>query len=79
MVSCMDNMVSEVFKAHAKRLVDSHDQLLQSALETGSYSKLYSFKHILNGFAVHTTPSQVLSHFTYYLILYSFHIITSSQ
>ncbi|BFG27425.1 hypothetical protein CerSpe_137000 [Prunus speciosa] len=49
---------SEVFKAHAKRLVDSHDQLLQSALETGSYSKLYSFKHILNGFAVHTTPSQ---------------------
>ncbi|KAM1540688.1 hypothetical protein ACFX10_005331 [Malus domestica] len=49
---------SEVFKAHAKRLVDSHDQLLQSALETGSYSKLYSFKHIVNGFAVHTTPSQ---------------------
>ncbi|PON52148.1 Subtilase [Parasponia andersonii] len=56
-----DNRVdpnSEVSKVHAKRLVDSHDQLLQSTLERGSYSKLCSFKHILNGFAVHTTPSQ---------------------
>jgi len=53
---CMD---SEVSKAHAKHLVDSHDQLLQSNLETGSYNKLYSFKHIVNGFSVHTTPSQV--------------------
>ncbi|XP_037497412.1 subtilisin-like protease SBT2.4 [Jatropha curcas] len=50
---------SEVSQAHAKRLVDSHDQLLQSTLEIGSYSKLYSFKHIVNGFAVHVTPSQV--------------------
>ncbi|XP_062088526.1 subtilisin-like protease SBT2.4 [Humulus lupulus] len=49
---------SEVSKAHAKRLVDSHDQLLMTTLERGSYSKLYSFKHVLNGFAVHTTPSQ---------------------
>ncbi|CAK7351499.1 unnamed protein product [Dovyalis caffra] len=51
-------MVSEVSRAHAKHLVDSHDQLLQSNLETGSYNKLYSFKHIVNGFSVHTTPSQ---------------------
>ncbi|GLT75193.1 hypothetical protein SLA2020_469350 [Shorea laevis] len=49
---------SEVSKAHAKSLVDSHDRVLQNTLETGSYSKLYSFKYILNGFAVHTTPSQ---------------------
>jgi hypothetical protein len=52
-------MDSEVSKAHAKHLVDSHDQLLQSNLETGSYNKLYSFKHIVNGFSVHTSPSQV--------------------
>uniref|UniRef100_A0A6N2KWK9 Inhibitor I9 domain-containing protein n=1 Tax=Salix viminalis TaxID=40686 RepID=A0A6N2KWK9_SALVM len=45
-------------KAHAKHLVDSHDQLLRSNLDTGSYNKLYSFKHIVNGFSVHTTPSQ---------------------
>lgn len=58
-------LISEAAKAHAKRLVDSHEQLLLSALESGSYNKLYSFKHVVNGFALHTTPSQVLSHFTY--------------
>lgn len=52
-------MLSEVYKAHAKHLVDSHDQLLQTTLDSGSYNKLYSFKHIVNGFSVHTTPSQV--------------------
>ncbi|XP_068644721.1 subtilisin-like protease SBT2.4 [Aristolochia californica] len=45
-------------KAHAKQLVDSHDQLLASRLELGTYCKLYSFTHIVNGFAVHTSPSQ---------------------
>ncbi|KAJ9689792.1 hypothetical protein PVL29_012459 [Vitis rotundifolia] len=49
---------SEVYKAHAKHLVDSHDQLLQTTLDSGSYNKLHSFKHIVNGLSVHTTPSQ---------------------
>ncbi|GJY91765.1 subtilisin-like protease SBT2.4 [Tanacetum coccineum] len=49
---------SEILKAHAKHLEESHDQLLQSTLEQGSYNKLYSFNHIVNGFSVHTTPSQ---------------------
>ncbi|KAJ4706308.1 Subtilisin-like protease [Melia azedarach] len=49
---------SDVSKAHAKKLVEFHDQILESTLEKGSYNKLYSFKHIVNGFAVHTTPSQ---------------------
>ncbi|KAK6269072.1 hypothetical protein QUC31_013232 [Theobroma cacao] len=49
---------SEASKVHAKKLVDSHDQVLQSTLETGSYNKLYSFTNVLNGFAVHTAPSQ---------------------
>ncbi|KAF9590110.1 hypothetical protein IFM89_030858 [Coptis chinensis] len=49
---------SEASKFHAKHLVDSHNQILGSTLELGSYNKLYSFKHIVNGFAVHTTPSQ---------------------
>ncbi|KAD7117974.1 hypothetical protein E3N88_05242 [Mikania micrantha] len=48
-----------LFKArHAKQLEESHDELLQSNLEEGSYKKLYSFNHIVNGFSVHTTPSQ---------------------
>lgn len=46
-------------KAHAEQLVNSHDQLLQNTLDEGTYNKLYSFKHIVNGFSVHTTPSQV--------------------
>ncbi|CAA0817963.1 Subtilisin-like protease SBT2.4 [Striga hermonthica] len=49
----------EACDAHAKRLVDSHNEFLQSTLDEGSYNKLYSFKHIVDGFAVHTTHSQV--------------------
>ncbi|XP_051128798.1 subtilisin-like protease SBT2.4 [Andrographis paniculata] len=49
---------SEASKAHAKQLADSHDRFLQTTLDAGSYNKLYSFKHVANGFAVHTTHSQ---------------------
>ncbi|KAL3742204.1 hypothetical protein ACJRO7_017653 [Eucalyptus globulus] len=52
------NLNRKVSRAHAKRLVNSHDQLLQSVLETGSYKKLYSFNHVINGFSVHITESQ---------------------
>ncbi|KAJ4842754.1 hypothetical protein Tsubulata_013375 [Turnera subulata] len=48
----------EVAQDEARHLADTHDQLLQNKLETGSYNKLYSFKHIINGFAIHATPSQ---------------------
>ncbi|KZV45041.1 hypothetical protein F511_30202 [Dorcoceras hygrometricum] len=50
---------SEASIAHAKYLVDSHDQFLQRTLDEGSYNKLYSFQNVVNGFAVHTTTSQV--------------------
>nr|XP_043620399.1 subtilisin-like protease SBT2.4 [Erigeron canadensis] len=53
-----DTKKSEILKAHAKRLEASHDQFLQSTLEEGTYKKLYSFNHIVNGFSVHTTPAQ---------------------
>ncbi|GAB4826540.1 hypothetical protein Ancab_033434 [Ancistrocladus abbreviatus] len=49
---------SEVYNSHAKQLVETHDQFLQSNLGTGRYAKLHSFTHLANGFAVHTTPSQ---------------------
>ncbi|RDX89922.1 Subtilisin-like protease SBT2.4, partial [Mucuna pruriens] len=49
---------SEASNAHAKHLLTSHNLLLQSTLESGSYKKLHSYKHIINGFSVHTTPSQ---------------------
>ncbi|VFQ88628.1 unnamed protein product [Cuscuta campestris] len=53
------NRNGESLKAYAKQLTESHDELLESCLDVGSYSKIYSFKHIVNGFAVHTTPSQI--------------------
>ncbi|CAN0912550.1 Subtilisin-like protease SBT2.4 [Linum grandiflorum] len=43
----------------ANQLAESHNQLLQTNLGIGNYNKLYSFKHVINGFAVQTTPSQV--------------------
>ncbi|KAK6794001.1 hypothetical protein RDI58_007454 [Solanum bulbocastanum] len=49
---------SETSKAYANELTKSHDEFLQSYMERGSYDKIYSFKHIINGVAVHTTPSQ---------------------
>ncbi|KAK4485050.1 hypothetical protein RD792_007658, partial [Penstemon davidsonii] len=46
-------------RAHANHLVESHDRFLESNLDADSYNKLCSFNHIVNGFAVHTTHSQV--------------------
>ncbi|WOL09895.1 subtilisin-like protease SBT2.4 [Canna indica] len=48
----------QIQRKHAKQLVESHDQLLQSTLDMAAYRKLYSFHHILDGFAIHTTLSQ---------------------
>ncbi|WVZ12192.1 hypothetical protein V8G54_016722 [Vigna mungo] len=48
----------EASKTHAKHLISSHDLFLQTTLDTGSYNKLHSYKNIINGFSVHTTPSQ---------------------
>ncbi|KVI09402.1 Peptidase S8A, DUF1034 C-terminal [Cynara cardunculus var. scolymus] len=53
-----DSLVS--LQSRKKHLEASHDQLLQSTLEEGAYNKLYTFSHIVNGFSVHTTPTQVL-------------------
>lgn len=44
----------------AKKIEEIHEEILGSTLENGSYTKLYSFKHIINAFAVRTTPPQVL-------------------
>ncbi|KAJ0989574.1 hypothetical protein J5N97_007930 [Dioscorea zingiberensis] len=49
---------SESSMAYGKSLIESHDQLLKTTLATGTYTKLYSFNHIINGFAIHTTQSQ---------------------
>lgn len=37
-----------------------HDIFLESFLPTGSYKKLYSYTHLLNGFALHAKSVEVL-------------------
>jgi hypothetical protein len=36
-----------------------HDIFLDSFLPTGSYKKLYSYTHLLNGFAIHAESEEV--------------------
>lgn len=38
-----------------------HDVLLETLLDSGSYTKLYSYSHLLNGFAIHVTSKKVTS------------------
>ena len=65
----MSLLNSDAYKGQAKRLMDSHDRILQSTLEIGSYNKLYSFKYTVNGFAVHLTPTQVLNLFKIHFLI----------
>ncbi|KAG2288342.1 hypothetical protein Bca52824_047946 [Brassica carinata] len=51
---------SKAMAYEAKKIEEIHEEILGSTLEKGSYTKLYSFKHIINALAVRTTPSQVL-------------------
>ncbi|VVA93709.1 unnamed protein product [Arabis nemorensis] len=52
------NINSKAMAFEAKKIEEIHDEILGTTLENGSYTKLYSFKHIINAFAVRTTPSQ---------------------
>ncbi|CAL5359710.1 unnamed protein product [Camellia sinensis] len=45
---------------YKERLISGHDIFLDSVLKRGSYIKLYSYTHLLNGFAVHITSEKVL-------------------
>ncbi|CAN8240768.1 unnamed protein product [Cochlearia groenlandica] len=49
---------SKAMAYEAKKIEKMHEEILESTLENGTYTKLYSFKHIINAFAVHTTLSQ---------------------
>ncbi|XVE57549.1 hypothetical protein DITRI_Ditri04bG0099300 [Diplodiscus trichospermus] len=46
---------------YKKKISSSHTTFLESVLQKGSYTKLYSYTHLLNGFAVHVTSEEVLS------------------
>lgn len=49
---------SELVTSYAKHLENKHDMLLDELFEHGTYKKLYSYGHLINGFAVHVSPQQ---------------------
>ncbi|VVA99573.1 unnamed protein product [Arabis nemorensis] len=49
---------SELVTSYARHLERKHDLILGLLFEEGSYKKLYSYKHLINGFAVHGSPEQ---------------------
>ncbi|KAH9306825.1 hypothetical protein KI387_011229, partial [Taxus chinensis] len=49
---------SEAVKSYSKHLAMKHDMLLDELFETDSYKKLYSYRHIINGFAVQMSADQ---------------------
>ncbi|XP_051131507.1 subtilisin-like protease SBT2.5 [Andrographis paniculata] len=49
---------SELVISYARHLEKRHDMLLGMLFDRGTYKKLYSYRHLINGFAVHITPEQ---------------------
>ncbi|EPS72989.1 hypothetical protein M569_01766, partial [Genlisea aurea] len=52
------DVTSESAVLYARHLERRHDLLLDMLFEQGSFKKLYSYRHVINGFAVHLTPEQ---------------------
>ena len=50
---------SQLVTSYAQHLEQKHDMLLDSLFDRETYRKLYSYKHLINGFAVHISPEQV--------------------
>ncbi|GMH23732.1 hypothetical protein Nepgr_025575 [Nepenthes gracilis] len=52
------DLSSESATSYAQHLENRHDMLLALLFDRSSYEKLYSYKHLINGFAVHISPEQ---------------------
>uniref|UniRef100_A0A0E0LF75 Subtilisin-like protease n=1 Tax=Oryza punctata TaxID=4537 RepID=A0A0E0LF75_ORYPU len=52
------DITSEAVTSYSLHLRRYHDKLLDSLFVEGTYEKLYSYHHLINGFAVHTSPLQ---------------------
>lgn len=50
---------SEKVTSYSRHLEKKHDMLLGMLFDHGTYKKLYSYRHLINGFAVHISPEQV--------------------
>lgn len=58
---------------YKEKVITRHDIFLESLLPADSYSKLYSYTHLFNGFALHTTSREVphhpFNHFVLFLVI----------
>ncbi|KAI5659441.1 hypothetical protein M9H77_28234 [Catharanthus roseus] len=52
------DVTSESVTSYARHLEKKHDMLLGMLFERGTYKKIYSYRHLINGFAVHILPEQ---------------------
>ncbi|WOL19769.1 hypothetical protein Cni_G28571 [Canna indica] len=52
------DITGESVTSYALHLENKHDALLESLFEVGTYKKLYSYHHLINGFAIHMSPEQ---------------------
>ncbi|KAL3512415.1 hypothetical protein ACH5RR_025132 [Cinchona calisaya] len=52
------DVTSELVTSYAHHLENKHDMLLGMLFDHGTYKKIYSYRHLINGFAVHITPEQ---------------------
>ncbi|KAK6146392.1 hypothetical protein DH2020_020261 [Rehmannia glutinosa] len=51
---------SEDRTMYKERMTQEHDVFLKSVLQNSSYNKLYSYTHLLNGFAIYAKGEEVL-------------------
>ncbi|KAL0344915.1 UNVERIFIED_CONTAM: Subtilisin-like protease SBT2.6 [Sesamum radiatum] len=52
------DVTSELVISYAHHLEKRHDMLLDMLFDQGTYKKIYSYRHLINGFAVHLSPEQ---------------------
>ncbi|BBG92791.1 subtilisin-like serine protease 3 [Prunus dulcis] len=50
--------LTQLVTSYARHLESKHDMLLGMLFEQGTYQKLYSYQHLINGFAVHISHEQ---------------------
>nr|XP_019705465.1 subtilisin-like protease SBT2.5 [Elaeis guineensis] len=53
-------MSGDEAQKYKEKVISRHDIFLESLLPTGSYTKLYSYTHLLNGFALHTASEEAV-------------------
>ncbi|KAK3033295.1 hypothetical protein RJ639_033226, partial [Escallonia herrerae] len=52
------DVTSELVTSYSRHLEKKHDMLLGLLFDRGTYKKLYSYRHLINGFAIHISPEQ---------------------